>query len=373
MGRIGNTFKHGDSRTKGVLALMILGLILGIAALITSFIVENSVLTFISVILLIADIGYILSTRFSNVDDRVREAERSRKAAEKAREKARRAEAREKAREKNASDDTPGALDWISSDKKKSSKNDSSPEASAPNSNDPALKNNHLLSIDEAGMKKLLFKYKVKKEHVAILIDNCREKNIYECPAILWKDKTFAYLLLLEEEPRMLKFSLYDYRELHINASVPCYPSREYAALQPPSFVGAIYKPLLPNYRTAEGSGRSAFKKSLYGIGPDIFCTSGSVQNIMKVLSLELVLTESKINKENYGKYFREVYCARLLYRDSVYNGADYKEKVLSILTNMAHNADSDNEFAENLTQMLTNGLIPQEYAEFATQRRKKR
>lgn len=366
MGRITNTFKHGDSRTKGALFIMIVGLILGIASLIASFIMQNSVLTFVSVILIIADIGYILSTRFSNTDDKVREAEKKRKAAQKEREQERRREEKEARKKANDADDTPGALDWISSDKKK-------PQDSLNNSNDPALKNNHLLSIDESQMKKLLFKYKVKKEHVAILIDNCREKNIYECPAILWKDKTFAYLLLLEEEPRMLKFSLYDYRELHINASVPCYPSREYIALQPPSFIGALYKPLLPNYRTAEGSGRSAFKKSLYGIGPDIFCTSGSVQNIMKVLSLELVLTESKINRENYGKFFREVYCARLLYRDSVYNGAEYKDKVLSILNNMAHNADSDNEFAENLTQMLTNGLIPQEYADFATQKRKKR
>ncbi len=336
MGRISNTFKHGDKRTKGILFLMITGLILGTGVLIASFIMQNSVLTFIAVILLIADIGYILSSRFSNVDDKVKEAERMRKAQEKQ---------REKEADKEANN----------------------------NSNDPALKNNHLLSIDEAKMKKIMHKYKVKKEHVAILIDNCHEKDIYECPAILWKDKTFAYLLLLEAEPRMLKFSLYDYRELHINASVPCFPSREYAALQPPSFIGALYKPLLPNYRTAEGSTRSAFKKSLYGIGPDIFCTSGSVQNIMKVLSLELILTESKINKENYGKYFREVYCARLLYRDSVYNGGEYKDKVLSILNNMAHNADSDNEFAENLSQMLLNGLIPQEYADFATQRRKKR
>ncbi len=363
MGRISNTFKHGDNRTKGVLFLMIMGLILGTGVLIASFIMQNSVLTFIAVILLIADIGYILSSRFSNVDDKVRDAERKRKAQEKQREKERRKEAHKEG--KNA-DNRPGALEWISDDKKAASEVNK-------NSNDPALKNNHLLSIDEAKMKKIMHKYKVKKEHVAILIDNCHEKDIYECPAILWKDKTFAYLLLLEAEPRMLKFSLYDYRELHINASVPCFPSREYAALQPPSFIGALYKPLLPNYRTAEGSTRSAFKKSLYGIGPDIFCTSGSVQNIMKVLSLELILTESKINKENYGKYFREVYCARLLYRDSVYNGGEYKDKVLSILNNMAHNADSDNEFAENLSQMLLNGLIPQEYADFATQRRKKR
>lgn len=365
-----NTFKYGNARTRFALLLMATGLLAGFGMLAYSLIVANYIITMTSVVLLIADVCYIMSTDFRNLIIPVQNKQHRKK--------------EKKLRVKNDNEDESGALDWISSEKKKKpshgekisedidngEKNDGKDDEKTPKKKIPDV--NPLTLYDQKKYKKLFIEYKVKQEHVLILIDSCMRERITECPAILWKDKTTAYILLLEAEPRMIKFNIYDYNEMHIRAAVDADPDREYRDFKEHSFLGKLFTPLLPNYtKTDSGNGRKSIcKKALYGIGPDIFCTSNSVKNIIQVLSLNMVLTESKIQKGSYSDWFKRIYISRLMYRDKIFSAPEYQAQVMGILDQMAEKA-SDDDFSNSITQMLLGGLIPQEYAEYANFKRK--
>ncbi|MCR5823082.1 MAG: hypothetical protein K6G60_01480 [Lachnospiraceae bacterium] len=372
-----NTFKYGNARTRFALLLMAVGLLSGAGILTYALISGNYVALFAALILLVADVGFILSTDFRDL------LLPNRKKKEKPK------------KEKKASDDDEaGALEWISSDKEKKEKRSKkavkeeeedtpSGKTSAKTSeeNEEAEKAekkkiippdvNPLTLYDQKRFKKILVEYKVKQDHELVLIDSCDREHIVECPAILWKDKTTAYLLLIEAEPRMIKYNLYDYNEMHIRAAVDADPKHEYRDFKESTFLGKLFSPLLPNYTTIEDKGthKTTCKKALYGIGPNIYCTSNSVKNIIKVLSLNMVLTESKIQKGSYTDWFKRIYISRLMYRDKIFSAPEYQAQVMGILDQMSEKA-TDTDFADSITQMLLGGLIPQEYAEYANFKR---
>ncbi len=365
--KIINTFRHGDPKTKTVLGIMISGLAVGLILLIVSLLLGFPTVTFISIVLLILDIAYIAGTDFE------KEA-LEREAKEKYKREKRKKEEKKKARD---DDDEPGALEWIDGDKKERKKSfgEDSEDEDDDEEDEPSKGKKGAtpdVRYTESALKKVMVQYKVRQEHVPILIDTCTKEEIYETAGILWKDKTYAYILVLEDEPRVIKFSLYNYNELHIKQGVISHPAEEYDTFKNESFLAKMYAPLLPNYSAQEDpkSRRNIYRKNLYSIGPDIWCTSNSVRNITKVLSLNAVLTDSRINGTNYGKYFKDVYMSRLMFRDSIFSASEYKEQVLETLTEMASN-DDDDEFLENITQLRMNGLIPQEYVDYANQKRK--
>ena len=373
--KIINTFRHGDAKTKTVLAVMLAGLAVGAVLLIVSVVAGVPTLTFISIVLLILDAAYIIGTDF-NKEAIEREKKEKLRAAKKARRE------QEKRERKENGDDEPGALEWISSDKPDKKKNgEENPDENGIDLKDPKKEQKEkeqkdkgrLAKYDEAAVNKVLVQYKVRQEHVMILIDSCVREKIKETAGFLWKDKTYAYILLLEEEPRMIKFPIYDFPELKVRQGVSSRPSEEYDDFKNDSYVARLFTPLLPNYSSGEDprTRRSVYRKNLYGIGPDIWCTSRSVKNILNVLSLNVILTDSRLNSDTYGKYFRDVYTSRLLFRDAIFSAAEYKDEVLTILTDLARNSDNDGEFVENISQLQMNGLIPQEYVDYATQKRK--
>ncbi len=368
-----NTFRYGNARTKFALLLMGTGLIAGFGILAYSLIFAKYIATFAALIILVADVGFILSTDFRDLI--LPNHKRKRK------------DKKEKTVE---DDDEAGALEWISSEKKKkkskgldsdeeeidpktglriSEEAEDKPETPQKKIIPPDV--NPLTLYDAKSYKKLFVKYKVKQDHELILIDNCASEHIIECPAILWKDKTTAYVLLLEAEPRMIKYDMYDYNEMHIRAAVDADPKHEYKDFKETTFIGKLFSPLLPNYTTIEDRGRKpTCKKALYGIGPDIFCTSNSVKNILKVLSLNMVLTESKIQRGSYSDWFKRIYISRLMYRDKIFSAPEYQAQVMGILDQMAEKADNE-DFNNSITQMTLGGLIPQEYADYANFKRK--
>ncbi len=372
-----NTFKYGNARTRFALSLMAVGLIAGFGILAYSLISANYIATFAALIILIADVGFILSTDFRNL------LVPGHKKKEKAPKK-------KNGKDDESDDDDGFALEWISTKKEKNEKTDKNKKESktkdealnelpeeAVKEEKPAKKVippdvNPLTLYDQKKYKKVLVEYKVKQDHELILIDSCEREHIVECPAILWKDKTTAYILLLEAEPRMIKYNMYDYNEMHIRAAVNADPKHEYKDFKESTFVGKLFTPLLPNYTEIDepGRGKKIYKKALYGIGPDIYCTSNSVKNIIKVLSLNMVLTESKIQKGSYTDWFKRIYISRLMYRDKIFSAPEYQAQVMGILDQMAEKA-ADDDFANSITQMLLGGLIPQEYAEYANFKRK--
>lgn len=332
MGKILNTLKYGDKRTKRTI-LVLLGL--AIAAVLLgalAVLLEKPVLFVLAGAGLLVDILLLFNTSFSGKSIAV-----PADFAEKA-DSGERANGRERSRSRRDFEE---------------------PEQ------------NPLIQYDAPRLKKLMVAYRVKREHVPILIDFCNAENIQYCPAYLWKDAAQIYILLLEREPRMLKYPISSVKTIRIRVGVPAKPSAEYPALKETSLVGKVFAPYLPKYYKREGAGYQVdIRKNLYSVGEGLWCTPASVANVRKLLSAEPVLEESKINSDAYSPYFREIYVSRILYRDSVITAGEYKAKVQEVLESMAERAVSEEVFQNQLAQLVLGGLVPQEYADYAVTKR---
>lgn len=316
MGKVLNTLRYGDKRTKRtllvLLGLAVVVLFLGVLALLLG----NQVLFVLAGAGLLVDVLLLLNTSFSG-------------------------------------------------------KSIAAPATSAVSAETGEIRQNPLLQYDAPRLKRLMVAYRVKREHVPILIDFCNAENIRYCPAYLWKDAAQIYILLLEREPRMLKYPISSVKELRIRVGVPAKPSAEYPALKETSLVGKVFAPYLPRYYKREGAGYQVdIRKNLYSIGEGLWCTPASAANIRRLLSAEPVLEESKINSDAYSPYFREIYVSRILYRDGVITAGEYKAKVQEVLEAMAERAVSDEVFQNQLAQLVLGGLVPQEYADYAVTKR---
>jgi len=272
-------------------------------------------------------------------------------------------------------EEEPGALEWVSSEKKEKKKKSLSEEETEeaediveemPDTPD----RNPLKKYDEKSLKKLLVAYKVKKHHVPVMIDRCQAERIVQSPAYMWKNAGYMYFLVLEEEPRLVKSRLSDSERIHIHRGVPARPIEEYPEMNEPSVVNMIFGSLLPNYYKVESSPyRTEYRKNLYSAAPGIWCTSASVKNMLKLLPERFVLEDGKTDGESV--FYQEIYIARLMVWDGIYSAQEYKEKVLEILGDLIRAEIADSVVSEYLNAMMMKGLIPREYAEYVIAKRK--
>lgn len=362
MGSIGNTLRYGNRKTKRLLySLIILGVFaafLGVFALIFS----NAVLGVLAVTMLFTDIFILAKTNFSKMS--MQEQEEKQRAERRRAESEKKREERKQKKEKAQKEEDPGALEWVFSEKKQKEKEQKEEEQQPVKS---------LQQYDEKQMKKVFIAYKVKREHVPIMIDYCQTERISQCPAYLWKDKEFLYFLLLEEEARMVKCPISEVDGICIRRGVPAKPSAEYPAMQEKSLVSRVFAPYLPNYYRKEAGTYMGYKKNCYSLAEGIWCTSTSVQNMLKILPREFYIEDDKVNSDDYSPYFRKIYIDRILYRDAVLSASDYDKKVRETLASLAHADIADDTFHYYLAQMVMGNLIPQEYADFAVSKRTKK
>lgn len=232
------------------------------------------------------------------------------------------------------------------------------------------LERNPLLQYNEKKLKKLMHAYKVKKEHVPILIDICTAEKVMQCPAYVWKDKTYLYVLMLDKEPRMVKTPWSDIDGIHIRRGMTAKPEEEYENLKESAVLHLIFGGLLPKYYEKEVSPyRKEYRKNQYSVAPGVWCTSASVPNLLKLMPEKFILEDGKYDEES--PYFQEVYNARLLYWDGVYTGEQYKKRVLDVLNDLIRSGLSEDTIQGYLWMMMQKGLIPKEYAEYILSKRK--
>lgn len=347
-GKLINTLKYGSSKTKRKLYLLLGILALGAVLTIAALMLGNMGLGLAAFAILFADGMILFNTSFAQKTVSVERKEK-----------------KKNQKPENEAEE-PGALEWISSEKEEKKQAEIREKETTEETENP------LQAYDEGKLKKIMVAYKVKKHHVTVLIDRCQPEKIIQSPAYLWADAQYLYFLVLEKEPRLVKSDRSKSDKIHIRRGLPAYPSEEYSEVSEPLVVNMIFGNLMPKYYKIEtGTYRSEYRKNLYSAAPGIWCTSGSVKNLLKILPDSFVLDDGKTEEESV--YFQEIYIARLLYWDGIYSGQEYKEKVLEILTNLAQAKLSGNTVEEYLSAMMRKGLIPQEYADYVTSRRKNR
>ena len=362
-GKLINTLKYGSAKTKRKIYLMFGVLAAGAMFIIAALIFSNVLLGLAAFVILFIDGMILFNTSFEQKTVSVVNEEKPKNKEKKKKEK-----------KKQSEEEEPGALEWISSEKKekKEKATDEQRPAESPEELPDEEEKNPLLQYDEKKLKKIMVAYKVKKHHVPIMIDSCKTERITQSPAYLWKDSSYLYFLVLEEEPRMIKSKLAESEAIHIRRGMIARPMEEYNDMNTPSVVSMIFGSLLPKYYKKEnGMYRMEYRKNLYSAAPGIWCTSASVKNLMKLLPNQFVLEDGKVDAES--TYYQEIYIARIMYWDGIYSGQEYKEKVLEILSSLVNSELSEATMRQYLNAMMMKGLIPREYADYAMKKRKNR
>jgi len=341
-----NTLKYGSGKTKAKLYLMFGILAAGVVLAVIALVLGNVMLGLAAFVAIFID-GLILfnssfEERTVNVKKNVTENKR-----------------KEKRKKMQQEEEGPGALEWVSSEKKEEKKEE-----------EKNKQDNSLAKYDEKQLKKLFVAYKVKKHHVPVLIDLCSAEKIVQRPAYMWNDASYLYFLVLDDEPRLLKSRLSDSDAVHIRRGMTARPVEEYPELNDKSVVSMIFGGLLPKYYTVESSPyRTEHRKNMYSAAPGIWCSSGSVKNMLKLLPERFVLDDGKTDGESI--YYQEIYVARVMFYDGIYSAQEYKEKVLDVLGELIRAEIANSVVMEYLNSMMQKGLIPREYADYVISKRK--
>lgn len=217
--------------------------------------------------------------------------------------------------------------------------------------------------------------YKVKQNHITVLIDNSRKYNIKECPAYLWKDKRGIHLLLLEETTREIVLPASSVTAIIHKRAVPGNPRKEYLDLREPSLKSAIFSSYIPEYYNAGSSGAfSGFQqaKNLYQIAPDIQFSEKCAKEIMDLLNLNFVVYDQYTKSDKFSEYFKAGHRYQVLLRDKVIEPEEYREKIQNLLKRMLVANIHEDVFDDTIRQMVMYNMIGSDNGEYYRAQRAK-
>ena len=221
-------------------------------------------------------------------------------------------------------------------------------------------------SLQKKQVKKLLYKYKVKKVHLPILIEDCESYGLQECPAYIWQNKGRLHFITLSAKTRVFDLPLSELQTITVERSVRANPKEEYSAVKDAKFVTKIFQGLIPSYYIAtDENGRRTHRKNSYRIGEDILVTNHSARAVMELTQARFVLPEDEKMGKAYGTYTTEAYKLKFLCQDEVILPEEYKVKIRVLLQQMVDAEISDFEFTKNLSMMVKKQLITDEYAKY--------
>lgn len=222
---------------------------------------------------------------------------------------------------------------------------------------------NSITEISQEDIKQLLIQYRVKKEHVPIVIDSYAKEHVRHSPAYLWKNKGYLHLLVMEEKPRNIAVPLSDVEGIVYLRNVAADVKYEYETLRKPSFLNLIFQEYLPVYAERQKDGKKIFTKNLYSIAPGIQITNTSIKNANKILHLPISFEGALDSKYSY--FYKEAYRMKVLLIDKVLTAADYKEQIGRLLKQMADETEDVQKFAFDLERMVRARLVTREVADY--------
>lgn len=337
--KIKNTLLYGDSRTKQHLIticfLLIVTAVIGIFAVLQ----QSLLLTILAVFTFGVDIALMQSITLSEAPSGAKKE---------------RAEGKEKKQ---------GRTEKAAQEEKQDTSEESKEKAV------PKEEQN----FDEKQLYRVFVKYKVKKEHYPVMVDVCKSEKIYQCPGYVWVNRGYFYLLLLEKQARCIKRPVKQLTTLRLEQGVPAKPIVDYAFLQEKSLISRVFAPYAPNYYRKGLEGKVDSMKNLYVLDKDICFTANSVKNLMCILQLTLEVKDEKMTSDRYSEYYKAIYKKRILWRDGIYSIEEYKEEIAHILKRLGRADISEETFERYAMHILFDGLIPQEYMDYAYAQRKKK
>lgn len=356
---IWNTLRYGDNRTKGFLVTV--G-VLGIASvgLLAVALITHSLLFWVgAVATLLITAALAKDVRLAVVKDN---AERNAmNPAELQAELARlKAEKRQKRLvKKRNGKKTPEELEVQAKDRAEEDERE--------------FRGNALANMTEEKLKRLLVRYKVKQEHVPVIIDLCIPEHIRQAPGFAWKEDGKLKLLLIERRPRMIERPLSALQVMEAERGIAVRAAGEYVELRESSVMNKLFTPYLPRYHKKEIGGRTVLLKNLYVLDEEIKFSAPSVNELKKLFSFRIELQERRLQGENISPHYKELFVGSFLWKDGILSLKEYQQEVEQVLTSLASPEISEEEFERTLSSMIYSGLLPAEYRKFACDKRAER
>lgn len=221
-------------------------------------------------------------------------------------------------------------------------------------------------------LKRIKRKYRVRKDHRPVLIDNSKSYRIKECPAFIWRVHNKVYLLLLEKEPRRISISRDLIRHVDYVPKVYADRKKEYQAFCKENMITSVFERYLPDYFERKAKNENLTYKNLYQIYPDIQFSNRSIFQVMDLLCVNFMPEDKLTRSDKVNGFFKRIYAANILYKDRVYSITEYKEVVEKALKEMCYAEIPATEFEITLENLVKARFISQEYADYYTEARKK-
>lgn len=230
-----------------------------------------------------------------------------------------------------------------------------------------------LASMTEEKLNQLFVKYKVKQEHVPVILDLCVSERVKQCPGFAWLDKNNFKLLLIDSKTRLIERDTFFLQKIKVERGISARASLEYPELRDTVLMKKLFTPYLPRYHKKEIGGRSVLFKNLYVLGEDMKFTSGSVRSLLKLLPVRIELSERRMEESSVSAYYKELFTVSFLWKDGIYTLDEFRERLEKILKDMVDADIPYAEFEQNLSEMISDGLLPMEYRDYAYRLREKK
>ncbi len=369
--KLWNTLRYGDKRTKSFL-LWEIGLILATVVLFAAAIASQSFLPGL-VAIVTAIIAAAMAKDVALVVKNGGASEDAQRAAQKgAKDGTRQGDDSEEDASDNEAD-TGGKKKKKSKKAKKKEEQEAKEQEEREREDEEDFGDNALVSMTSEKLKRLLIRYKVKQEHVPVIIDLCIPERIRQAPGFAWLDGGMLKILLIEHKPRMLERPISKLQVMEVERGIAVKASNEYVELRESDVMKKAFTPYLPRYQKKEIGGRTVLLKNLYVLDEDIKFTSASVNELKKLFSFRIEIADRRLKEMDLSPYYKEVYVKSFLWRDGILSLQEYKAEIERIIDSLAEPAVPYGEFETTLAAMIHSGLLPTEYRNYALAKRQEK
>lgn len=235
---------------------------------------------------------------------------------------------------------------------------------------DKKPKQDELEEYDEIKIKQVFYKYKVRKEHRLIMIDEWKEREIHQQPAYIWVHRGQAHLLVIGDGVQELTVPVNKASSMLYQRGIVCQTKEEYPQFRKESLLATLFSPYLPVYHEGNKNGRPVIYKNLFEFGSGIKITNTSARNVRDLLQSEVQVDDIVTRDLRYNSFFKEIYKTGILFREQVITAKEYQDQVNDVLQNLALSDASDKEYEDTLQLLCYQKLISQEYMEYYKQYR---
>ncbi|MBQ8549451.1 MAG: hypothetical protein IJ427_13210 [Lachnospiraceae bacterium] len=232
---------------------------------------------------------------------------------------------------------------------------------------------NALASMTAEKLKKLLIRYKVKQEHVPVVIDLCVPERVRQAPGFAWVEDGSLKILLIDRKARMLERPLSKLQVMEVERGIAVKASNEYVELRENEVMKKAFTPYLPRYQKKEIGGRTVLLKNLYILDEDIKFTSTSVNELKKLFSFRIEIADRRLSDMDLSPHYKKVFTDSFLWRDGILTLQEFKAQVEQVIESLADPAVPYGEFELTVSAMINSGLLPPEYRNFANARREEK